>query len=181
MTVQGPGSASPIRIERRPGRGWRLSCSQWLPGPPETVFPFFGSARNLEWITPPFLRFRIRRVRGEAGSRIDYTLAPVGERLSVGIVQHEEGQRVLDAQLWGRRVPLTTRTLTSSLLRYPLVTMKTIVSIHAEAARLYLKGIPFLNHPGPTDAHREQRARLAADGAEQRLSGLPAARRSKRP
>ena len=51
--------------------------------------------------------------------------------------------------------------------------MKTIVSIHAEAARLYLKGIPFLNHPGPTDAHREQRARLAADGAEQRLSGLP--------
>ena len=128
-----------------------MSCSQWLPGPPETVLPFFGSARNLEWITPPFLRFRIRRMRGEpfeAGSRID-TLAPVGKRLNAGIVQHEEG--------------------------------KTIVAIHAEAARLHLKGIPFLNHPGPADAHREQRARLAADGAEQRLSGLPAARRSTRP
>ncbi len=114
-----------------------MSCSQWLPGPPETVLPFFGSARNLEWITPPFLRFRIRRMRGEpfeAGSRID-TLAPVGKRLNAGIVQHEEGQRVLDAQLWGRRVPLNTRTLMGWLLRHPLVTIKTIVAIHAEAAR----------------------------------------------
>lgn len=54
-----------------------MSCDQRLPGPPAAVFPFFGDARNLERITPPFLRFRIRRVQGEplaAGSRIDYSL-----------------------------------------------------------------------------------------------------------
>ena len=111
----------------------------------------------------------------------DFTLAPVGKRLSVGIVQHEEGQRVLDAQLWGLQLPLTTRTITGSLLRYPFVALKTIAAIHAEAARLYLKGIPFLSHPGPTDAQREQSARLAGDGAERRLSGLPVAGRSTRP
>ena len=114
----------------------------------------------------------------------DFTLPPVGERLSVGIVQHKKGRRVLDAQLWGRRLPLTTRNLTGSLLRYPLVTMKTVAAIHAEAARLYLKGIPFLRHPGRTDAQREQSALLAGiagDGTEQSLSGLPVARRSTRP
>ena len=102
----------------------------------------------------------------------------------MGIVQHEKGRRVLDAQLRGRRLPLTTRNLTGSLLRYPLVTMKTVAAIHAEAARLYLKGIPFLRHPGRTDAQREQSALLAGiagDGTEQSLSGLPVARRSTRP
>lgn len=124
----------------------------------------------------------------------DFTLAPVGERLSVAIVQHERGRRVLDAQLRGRRLPLTTRTISASLLRFPFVTMKTMVAIHAEAARLYLKGIPLLRHPGRTDAQRRQSALLAdldGDGAGQRLPdrtrgwrapGTTAlARRSKRP
>ena len=62
--------------------------------------------------------------------------------------------------------------------------MKTIAAIHAEAARLYLKGIPLLSHPGRTDARREQSALpagLAGDGAGQRLSGLPVGGRPTRP
>ena len=77
MKVQVTESSNQIGIESRPEGGWRLACSQWLPGRPAAVFPFFGSARNLERITPQFLRFRIRRVRGEplqAGSLIDYSL-----------------------------------------------------------------------------------------------------------
>ncbi|MCY4634147.1 MAG: DUF1365 family protein [Acidobacteria bacterium] len=92
----------------------------------------------------------------------DFELAPVGDRLSVVIVQHEGGRRVLDARLRGRRKPLTTRTVADALLRYPCVTLKTITAIHVEAARLYLKGIPFLSHPGETAAQRRQRALLAA-------------------
>lgn len=78
VKAQETGRSRPVRIERRPAGGWRLSCRQWLPGRPAEVFPFFGSARNLELITPPFLEFRIRRVRGEplgAGSLIDYSIA----------------------------------------------------------------------------------------------------------
>ena len=114
----------------------------------------------------------------------DFTLAPVGERLSVTIVQHERGRRVLDAQLRGRRLPLTTRTLIASLLRFPFVTMKTMAAIHTEAARLYLKRIPFVRHPGRTDAQRRQSAQLAAlgaGGAAPRLPDRTVARRSTRP
>ena len=77
MRGQEAGPSHSIGIQRRPHGGWRLSCDQWLPGTPAEVFPFFGSAGNLERITPPFLRFRIRGVRGEplaAGSLVDYSL-----------------------------------------------------------------------------------------------------------
>jgi hypothetical protein len=79
----------------------------------------------------------------------DFRLAPVGRRLAVGIVEHEGGVHVLDAQLWGQRVPLTTGTLLRVLLTYPLVTLKTIVTIHLEALRLYLKRVPFHRQPDP--------------------------------
>lgn len=77
MRAQEAGPSHSIGIESRPQGGWRLSCEQWLAGTPAQVFPFFGSAWNLERITPPFLRFRIHRVRGEplaAGSLVDYRL-----------------------------------------------------------------------------------------------------------
>ena len=104
----------------------------------------------------------------------DFELAPIGDRLSVAIVQHEGGRRVLDARLRGRRRPLTTRTVAEALLRYPFITLKTITAIHVEAARLYLKGIPFLSHPGETAAQRTQRALLAAPAGEGSRMRAPA-------
>ena len=104
----------------------------------------------------------------------DFELAPVGDRLSVAIAQHEGGLRVRDARLRGRRRPLTTRTVADALLRYPCVTLKTISAIHVEAARLYLKGVPFLRHPGETAAQRRQRALLAAPAGGGRRGHAPA-------
>lgn len=54
-----------------------LTCSQWLPQPLATVFPFFADARNLERITPPFLKFRVVSMSTPAiacGTLIHYTL-----------------------------------------------------------------------------------------------------------
>lgn len=106
MAVQEAGRDRPIRIDRRREGGWRLSCGQWLPGPPDAVFPFFGNACNLERITPPFLRFRIRRVQGdplEAGSRIDYSLRlhrlPVRWRTLIEI--WDPPHRFVDLQIRG--------------------------------------------------------------------------------
>ncbi len=55
-----------------------LVFEQWVPRPPEEVFPFFSDARNLEKLTPGFLRFSVLEVTppelGE-GTVIDYKLS----------------------------------------------------------------------------------------------------------
>ena len=52
-------------------------CSVVLDAPLDTVFGFFADARNLEILTPPWLRFRVL-TEGEIpmarGTRIDYRL-----------------------------------------------------------------------------------------------------------
>ena len=56
----------------------RLEMEQWVPKPPEEVFPFFADAHNLERITPPFLKFKILAISTPAlqtGTRIDYQLS----------------------------------------------------------------------------------------------------------
>jgi ligand-binding SRPBCC domain-containing protein len=54
-----------------------LCVEQRLAGPPEQVFSFFSDPRNLEKITPDFLRFRIlgmTTAEVAEGSLIDYVL-----------------------------------------------------------------------------------------------------------
>ena len=91
----------------------------------------------------------------------DFHLAPVADTLGVNIVEHDAGTHVLDVQLWGQRVPLTTGSLSSLLLRYPLMIAKTITAIHGEALRLYLKRVPRYRQPRPSAEQRAQAALLA--------------------
>lgn len=96
--------------------GWRLSCTQRVPGPPAEVFPFFATARNLERITPAFLRFRILRSTPEplaAGARIDYALRLHGlpVRWRTRIDAWEPPRRFVDRQVRGPfRIWLHTHT-----------------------------------------------------------------------
>jgi ligand-binding SRPBCC domain-containing protein len=56
---------------------YALRTSSHLPLAPEHVFDFFGDARNLNHITPPWLRFTIlqdQHVDMRPGTRIDYRL-----------------------------------------------------------------------------------------------------------
>ncbi len=49
----------------------------WLPHPVEELFPFFAEARNLEQITPPWLRFSVltpEPITMAVGTTIDYRL-----------------------------------------------------------------------------------------------------------
>ena len=55
-----------------------LDQELWLPRPRDEVFPFFSDARNLEAITPRWLKFRVLNpglIPMRPGTRIDYRLS----------------------------------------------------------------------------------------------------------
>ena len=78
----------------------------WLPRPPREVFPFFADARNLEFITPPWLKFEVLtpgRIVMRSGARIDYRLKVHGFplRWRTEITEWEPPVRFVDTQLRG--------------------------------------------------------------------------------
>ncbi len=83
-----------------------LEREQHLPRPPAEAFEFFGDARNLEAITPPWLGFRIvtpEPIEMAAGTLLEYRLklhgVPVGWRTR--IEQWQPPLRFVDVQLSG--------------------------------------------------------------------------------
>ena len=75
---------------------------------------------------------------------------PAGDVL-IAINETERGTPILTAIFSGKRRPLTSAALFGVLLRHPLMTLKVVVSIHLEAARLMLKGVRRHDHT-PTRA-----------------------------
>ena len=83
-----------------------LESAQWLPRPPEDIFPFYSDAFRLEELTPPLLRFRVVTpppIEMRAGVEIDYRLRlhgiPMGWRSR--ITAWEPPHRFVDKQIKG--------------------------------------------------------------------------------
>lgn len=122
---------APVRIERIDG-GWRLRTSVWLPKPVDQIFPFFADARNLERITPPFLKFTVvtpEPIDMRVGALIDYKLNVRGLpiRWRSRISRWEPGVAFVDEQIKGpyRRwhhthtfQPLDGGTLAGDIVEY---------------------------------------------------------------
>lgn len=83
-----------------------LKARQRLLAPLDVVFPFFADARNLEALTPPFLRFSIRtegEIPMKEGALIDYQIKlrgiPIPWRTRIAAWQPPH--RFIDEQLRG--------------------------------------------------------------------------------
>jgi ligand-binding SRPBCC domain-containing protein len=83
-----------------------FSAALWLPRPREEIFPFFAEARNLEKLTPAFLKFEVLTpapIIMRAGLIIDYRLKVHGVpiRWKTEILEWEPPHRFVDTQLKG--------------------------------------------------------------------------------
>ncbi len=77
----------------------------------------------------------------------DWRFATPGERLGVHMQNFHRGERVFDASLDLRRRPIDGVNLAATLARQPLMTSKIVAAIYFEALRLWIKRVPFHDHP----------------------------------
>lgn len=77
----------------------------------------------------------------------DWRFHVPGPALIVHMKNRVADRVVFDATLSLKRLPLDSVQTRRLLLRYPLMTLRVVVAIHWQAARLYLKGAVFHPHP----------------------------------
>ena len=79
--------------------------------------------------------------------RYEWRFTTPGETLAVQMENERRGEKIFEARLDLERRPMTGTTLAWALLKWPFMTGKVIAAIYWQAARIWLKGVPFCPHP----------------------------------
>ena len=77
-----------------------------------------------------------------------WTVTSPGEKLVVRIDNHDAQGKIFGAGITLKRRPLDGHHLGRLLWRYPWLTAKVMGGIYWQALRIWLKGVPFVPHPG---------------------------------
>jgi uncharacterized protein len=103
------------------------------------------------------------------GMDIEYRFRLVrrGDRLTIGIADHDGDGLLMSAAMTAERRSLTDQALLAAFARTPFETVKVTAAIHWEALRLWLKGARFLNGP-PRDDKSIARHSASAEPAPRR-------------
>lgn len=96
-------------------------------------------------------RFHVSPFLPVEGLAYRFTFASRPGALTVHMDVFDADGKLLDATQAGARVPLSSRSLARTLITHPLMTLRTVVLIHLQAARLVIKRVPFLQKPEPPD------------------------------
>jgi uncharacterized protein len=80
----------------------------------------------------------------------DFRLAAPGETVATAILGRDAGGApIITAAFAGRRLRLDDRNLAGAFFRHPLLTLKVVLAIHWEAAKLLAKGVRLQRKPTP--------------------------------
>lgn len=77
----------------------------------------------------------------------DWRFSLPEDSLSVHMENYQHDKKVFDATLKLKKREITSRNLAFALIQFPMVTMKVVIAIYYQALLLWLKKIPFVNHP----------------------------------
>jgi hypothetical protein len=77
----------------------------------------------------------------------DWRFSEPGRHLVVHMVNEEDGSPLFDATLSLQRRPWRATSVLGCQMRWPWLSLLTLLRIHYEAARLWWKGVPFHAHP----------------------------------
>jgi DUF1365 family protein len=86
-----------------------------------------------------------------------WVLTQPSAAVSVFMANEISGSSAFKAMLNLQRKEITPYSLASVLIRYPFQTMRTVIAIHWQALRLWLKRVPIHAHPGKSETMVEQR------------------------